>query len=253
MVRINGGLMSSSEETSRSSSRLGPNVRERARQRAEAIQTALRAQIVESNLPFGARLPEERELARQFDTSRATVRAALTALEREGLIERRQGSGTYVAFAPEADLNSFELRVPSVSPIDVMEARRVLEPGLAELVVRRITAEDLDRMAACLKAMENARDQTAFKMAGYSFHLEIARASRNPLIVVMYELLIAARAKARWATLLPLNDTTELKTEQIDNLWAIHRALRDGDIEEASRRSYQSLSAMIQAIVEVPV
>lgn len=231
----------------------GPNVRERARQRTEAIQTALRKQIVESNLTTGARLPEERELARQFDASRATVRAALTALEREGLIERRQGSGTYVAFAPETDTNSFQLRVPAVSPIDIMEARRVLEPGLAELVVRRITSEDLDRMAACLRAQENARDQTEFKMAGYNFHLEVARATRNPLIVVMYELLIAARAKARWATLLPLNDTTELKTEQTENLWAIHHALRDGDIEEASRRSYESLSAMIQAIVEVPV
>jgi len=245
--------MSSPGDTSHAPARSGPNVRERSRQRADAIQTALRKQIVDSNLAFGARLPEERELARQFDTSRATVRAALTALEREGLIERRQGSGTYVAFAPEADLSSFEIKVPSVSPIDVMEARRVLEPGLAELVVRRITKDDLDRMAACLRAQENARDQTEFKMAGYNFHLEVARATRNPLIVVMYELLIAARAKARWATLLPLNDTTELKTEQTENLWAIHRALRDGDIEEASKRSYQSLSAMIQAIVEVPV
>lgn len=244
--------MSSPEKTS-SVPKTAPNIRERARQRAEAIQAALRKQIVESKLVTGTRLPEERELARQFDASRATVRAALTALEREGLIERRQGSGTYVAFAPEGDSISFKFKVPAVSPIDIMEARRVLEPGLAELVVRRITREDLDRMAACLKEMENARDQTEFKMAGYKFHLEIARATRNPLIIVMYELLIAARAKARWATLLPLNDTTELKTEQIDNLWAIHRALRDGDIEEASRRSYQSLSAMIRAIVEVPV
>ena len=243
--------MASSGDTS--PVRAAPNVRERARQRMDAIQAMLRKQIVENNLATGARLPEERELARQFDTSRATVRAALTALEREGLIERRQGSGTYVAFAPETDTSSFQIRVPAVSPIDIMEARRVLEPGLAELVVRRITSEDLDRMAACLRAQENARDQTEFKMAGYNFHLEVARATRNPLIVVMYELLIAARAKARWATLLPLNDTTELKTEQTENLWAIHRALRDGNIEEASTRSYQSLSAMIQAIVEVPV
>lgn len=230
-----------------------PNVRQRARQKVDAMQEALRKKIVDGNLANGTRLPEERELARQFDTSRATVRAALTALEREGLIERRQGSGTYVAFAPEISLDSFDLRVPAVSPIDIMEARRVIEPGLAELVVRRITDEDFERMSACLKQMETAQNQTEFKMAGYKFHLEIARATRNPLIVVMYELLIAARAKARWATLLPLNDTTELKTEQVENLWEIYRALRGGDIKAASTRSYQSLSAMIRTIVEVPV
>jgi GntR family transcriptional regulator len=135
--------------------------RARPRLRSVSVQDELRQRIDQGRLPAGARLPSEPDLATELGVSRATLREALRALEDEGLLRRRQGSGTYVADRPRMT-NSLDANFgvtdairaagmqPGVAdarhwtePASVGEAGRLeLEPGQDVLVVERVrTAE----------------------------------------------------------------------------------------------------------------
>ena len=223
-----------------------PDSRGRAALKSDEIERFFERAILTGEIAAGDRLPAERDLSARYGASRGTVRTALTRLKRKGLIERRLGSGSYVREISGGE-NTGEVRAVAVSPLDVLEVRRVVEPGFAELVVARATEDDFARMRARLVEMQNARDQVAFKMAGYNFHLEAARATRNPLLISIYEMTIAARARAGWARLIPLNDTEERRAKQVAHLWKIYEALRDRSQDGAARLYHQSLTEMIQA------
>lgn len=228
------------------------NTRERSRSLCLLIERHLKNAIRDQSLIEGDRLPTERELTKQFGASRRTVRAALAKLERDLLIERRSGSGTYVSSMSKVLVKSPVFETPAVSPLDVMEARRAMEPGFADLFVARATEEDLSHLLDLLREAESAKDAVSYKIASYNFHHAIARATRNPLLNAMHEMLVAARAKASWATLLPLNDTVELRRKQAGDLRGIYEALRDRDAKRASQISYRSLSDLIHTILTLP-
>jgi GntR family transcriptional regulator len=135
--------------------------RARPRLRSISVQDELRQRIDQGRFPAGSRLPSEPELAAELGVSRATLREALRALEDEGLLRRRQGSGTYVAERPRManslDVNfgvTEAIRASGmragiaharhwVEPASAGEAARLeLEPGQDVLVVERVrTAE----------------------------------------------------------------------------------------------------------------
>jgi GntR family transcriptional regulator len=136
--------------------------RARPRLRSASVSDELRQRIDQGGLPAGSRLPSEPDLAAELQVSRATLREALRALEEEGLLRRRQGSGTYVAERPRManslDVNfgvTEAIRAAGmragiangrhwVEPASAAEAARLeLEPGQDVLVVERVrTAED---------------------------------------------------------------------------------------------------------------
>jgi GntR family transcriptional regulator len=133
----------------------------RPRLRSVSVQDELRQRIDQGRLPAGSRLPSEPDLAVELQVSRATLREALRALEEEGLLRRRQGSGTYVADRPRManslDVNfgvTEAIRAAGMragitqgrhwtEPASAAEAARLeLEPGQDVLVVERVrTAE----------------------------------------------------------------------------------------------------------------
>jgi GntR family transcriptional regulator len=136
--------------------------RARPRLLSVTVQDELRQRIDQGRLPAGSRLPSEPDLAAELQVSRATLREALRALEEEGLLRRRQGSGTYVADRPRManslDVNfgvTEAIRAAGmragiangrhwVEPSSAAEAARLeLEPGQDVLVVERVrTAGD---------------------------------------------------------------------------------------------------------------
>jgi GntR family transcriptional regulator len=136
--------------------------RARPRLLSVSVQDELRQRIDQGRLPAGSRLPSEPDLAAELQVSRATLREALRALDEEGLLRRRQGSGTYVADRPRManslDVNfgvTEAIRAAGmragiangrhwVEPASAAEAARLeLEPGQDVLVVERVrTAED---------------------------------------------------------------------------------------------------------------
>jgi DNA-binding FadR family transcriptional regulator len=193
-----------------------------ARQLGDAISAGAYAE--------GERLPAERRLAVHFGTSRSTVRDALRNLESAGLIERRQGSGTFVRWRERREQ---ALVAEITSPLKLMEAREAIEPHLAHLAVAHATARSLAELEASLQAAEGVgADREAFSDADERFHLALAEATDNPLMVWIYRQINTVRGQKQWATM----REKVLNRRNIEIYNRQHRAIfdairtRDGDL-----------------------
>ena len=135
----------------------------------------------------GQRLPSERELADQYGVSRPTVREAMIALDIQGLVESRHGSGIYVRESARNDESETEL---DIGAFELTEARRLFEGESAALAAATITDEELRDLE---KLLQDINDENSRKIPGEradrSFHVAIARATRNSAIVRVIEQL----------------------------------------------------------------
>src|SRR5687767_4543675 len=126
----------------------------------------------------GAKLPNERELAQQLNTSRTAVRSALSMRERQGLVRRRVGSGTFLT---EDARDVFE-RMDQTEQVDhesvpsfaeIVEGRLLFEPMMMHLVVRRVEAHEIAEMRRILVAVLGAPTCEDFKESIYALHRQI--------------------------------------------------------------------------------
>jgi DNA-binding FadR family transcriptional regulator len=216
------------------------------------IYRKLRDAIETGRFEPGDRLPPERDLALRLGSSRNLVRRAVQRLERERRVIRHVGRGTFVAPADGRPEGSPPALSSNVSPLDVLEARMAIEPGFADLIVARASEDDFSRMESRLKAMADAPTQQEFREAGYAFHLELARTTRNPLLVRIFELIIEARAAAGWGRLRALNDTPEARAAQTAANREVLTALRDRDSELARRLIRVHLGRMVASVAFRP-
>lgn len=147
----------------------------------------LKEQIVKGQWPAGTKLPSEHELSKQLNVSRVSVRAALQMMVALGLLETRQGEGTFVRqLSGDLYLNAlFPLLALSKTNIfDVLEYRRVMDPGAVVLATERARAEDLAELERIYHHMEESReDYKAFAHADLEFHLTITKATKNPIFI----------------------------------------------------------------------
>src|ERR1700761_390508 len=111
----------------------------------QQIARRIAASIEDGRYAPGDRLPSERELADDFGVSRPTIRDAMIALEFQGLVEARQGSGVYVRAAPQIAEDAAERDVVA---LEVVEARRLFEGEACALAAAIITDEQVARLDA---------------------------------------------------------------------------------------------------------
>lgn len=216
------------------------------------IYEELRSSITTGTLPVGTKLPTERALASRHGIGRKKVRRALDRLRDDGLIERRVGSGSFIRGDARQRLPSWSAEPPSICPLDAIEARRVIEVGVVELFVARATDEDFARITSRLTELSTTYDPSAFRALMFAVNLEIIRATRNPLLVAMYEMLIAARAKAGWDRLGYLVRESEQRATFLALMHEYLGLLRNGDARRAAHLRYQSLTDMIRVILSFP-
>jgi len=148
------------------------------------VTAKLKERIASGEFAIGARLPPERELATFYEVSRPTIRETMIALETEGLVSVRPGSGVYVismrsrlSRAVEKDVDLFEL----------IQARCIMESEACVLAATRISSEQLQRLKYAVEDMRacHARDDIiGFKYAERHFHLGIAEASGNAAVSI---------------------------------------------------------------------
>jgi DNA-binding FadR family transcriptional regulator len=163
-----------------------------------AISGHLRRAIEAGTYGDGDQLPAERELAATFGAARSTVRRALDQLERAGMVSRRLGSGTYVTArgAPENDTGDV---ADLISPLQLIEARLAVEPFTTRLAVLNATRRDLEEIEAAFARAEGCgNDKDEFSRWDAAFHLAIAKASRNPLLLMVYREINKVRLHAQW-------------------------------------------------------
>ncbi|REE67989.1 GntR family transcriptional regulator [Paenibacillus taihuensis] len=161
----------------------------------EWVSRELGDRIAAGDLKPGDKLPSVVDLAAQYNVGRSTIREALSALKARGLLDIRQGGGTFVLAPPEPQEESTAAvredwldRADSL--LQLLEVRKVLETGCASLAAKHRSADDLAAMEATLAQMEQRLDDEAFgEQADVQLHEQIARASRNPMLVELMKSL----------------------------------------------------------------
>lgn len=153
--------------------------------RYQVVAERIRHFVQEQGLAPGSRLPSERDLAATLSVSRGSVREALLALELEGALEVRQGSGIYLRNLPRPCAVA-----GSTGLFELLSARRVIEPELAAVAARVAPDSHVARLlelTAELTRLHAARAPSA--AADREFHLEIARAAGNNALIGVFDFL----------------------------------------------------------------
>jgi len=154
----------------------------------------LRSQIADGDWPIGSRIPAEPALTEMLGVGRNTVREAVQSLVHAGLLERRQGSGTYVIASSELGV-TMSREIADARQRDVLEVRRSLEVEAARLAARRRTPADVVELQNHCTARADAYragDIDAMVATDLALHSTIARTARNPVLLSLYENLVGA-------------------------------------------------------------
>jgi DNA-binding FadR family transcriptional regulator len=207
----------------------------------EQVIATLRDEIGAGRWPVGSRIPTEPELADLTGTGRNTVREAVQALVHAGLLERRQGSGTYVVADSELAV-AVGRRIADARHRDVLEVRRTLEVGAARLAAGRRTARDAQRLQRLLDARSEARragDLDATASADVELHRAIAQASRNPVLAELYDHLLDAIAEN-----VRVNVATPLEASDDDHADLV-AAIVDGDPQRAAAEAARFIDELL--------
>jgi DNA-binding FadR family transcriptional regulator len=207
----------------------------------EQVIEQLRGQITSGTWAVGARIPTESELSALTATSRNTVREAVQSLVHAGLLERRQGSGTYVLASSEL-AGAVSRRVASARHLDVLEVRRTLEVGAARLAAVRRTSADVALLRSLLADRTVARhggDVDAIVAKDVELHRAIARASHNPVLADLYENLVGAlQENVR-------RNVVELPPHEDEDHAGLVQAIIDRNAEKAAEEAALFLDALL--------
>jgi GntR family transcriptional repressor for pyruvate dehydrogenase complex len=162
-------------------------------------------QIKAGTYPPRSALPPERALAEQFGVSRGSLREALRVLEHAGVLDVRIGSGTYVTDRSLENATMVRARAEIVgdySPLDLLAARRALEPVCAELAATYRSGNDLERLRNRLAEQEKLTLEGGDPSTpDREFHVAVARASRNGVLIALSEQMLDLLRQSSWADL----------------------------------------------------
>ncbi|MFF9870275.1 MULTISPECIES: FadR/GntR family transcriptional regulator [unclassified Streptomyces] len=155
---------------------------------SDQVIAELRNQITSGEWPVGSRIPTEPELVEQLGVARNTIREAVRALAHNGLLDIRQGSGTYVVATSEL-AGVMHRRFSGADPRHIAELRATLESSAARLAAERRTDRDMKQLDALLARREEAweaGDAERFVTADSAFHLAVVAASHNDVMAELY-------------------------------------------------------------------
>jgi DNA-binding FadR family transcriptional regulator len=196
------------------------------------IADRLVARIRRGEFAVGARLPAERDLAREYRISRASVREALIALEVEGFVEVRVGAGVFVRRDRRRDARAEIVR--DAGPFEVIQARRAIEPECAALAARHAAPRHVRKLKAVLVAMRREARSGHVPLRGDRvFHEQIGAACGNGTLAQLVTNLWDKRTAAIARRFDQHFDTPEIGSATIGEHEAIVDAIEQGDAAAA--------------------
>jgi GntR family transcriptional repressor for pyruvate dehydrogenase complex len=171
----------------------------------EQIVQQIEESITSGELKEGDQLPAERELAQQFGVSRTAVREAVKTLREKGLVEAYPGRGTFItngtARSIQQTLDRMIRSGQAEGTAHLTEVREILEPEIAALAAQRVDEEMLSAMREAIAVMDAARkDSEAFIEGDLDFHLALAEAAANPLILSLIDSIVGLLREQRTRT-----------------------------------------------------
>lgn len=161
----------------------------------EQIVEQVEESILKGRLKPGERLPAERDLAQDFGVSRTAVREAIKTLREKGLVEAYSGRGTFVTSGTsQAFRQSLDLMIrinPQEGLLHLAELRQMLEPEIAARAATRIDEQLLATMQEAVDQMDSyVQDPEGYVEADLDFHLAMAEAVGNPLILSLLDSIV---------------------------------------------------------------
>jgi DNA-binding FadR family transcriptional regulator len=155
----------------------------------DTVVERLREEIRSGNFPVGSKIPTEARLVEALGVSRPSVREGVRSLVQLGLLEARQGDGTYVVAEDEMTV-ALQNTLDASDEAEVLAVRRALDVLAAREAAQRRSPDDLEALRAALDgraAAVAANDVAAFIDHDVAFHIGIARASKNTLLAGLYQ------------------------------------------------------------------
>ena len=212
------------------------------KRRSQEVAAHLKELIRDEKLKPGEKLPNEMELCELFSVSRPTIREAEKTLMSQGIIEIRRGKGTYVAQMPgiaEDPLGLDFIMSPTLR-LALIQARLIIEPGVARLAAQTADDQDIGKIAACVKDMEEIVFQRKVGInVELNFHRSIAEATRNPVIIRLVPVIMDSIVK----TYRDAPRTSEDHRHAYEEHLAIYEAIAARDPE----KSFEAMHAHLDA------
>lgn len=216
--------------------------------------TKIKDLIIAGEFAPGARLPKEQELADRLGLSRNSLREAVRALSLIGVLEARQGDGTYVtSLEPDQLLAGTSFVSDLITGPTLRElyaVRRILEPAATALATPRLTEHELQALDESLHRMDTAETTQAFIDADVDFHRVIVNACGNATLASLIQNLSGSTLRARIWRAIHERDAVE-STRRLHH--DIYRALRQRDAELAAAADLVHLAEgerWLQSVVE---
>src|SRR5260370_15634147 len=207
----------------------------------EQIVQQVEDSILKGQLKPGDQLPAERDLAQRFGVSRNAVREAVKTLREKGLVEAYSGRGTFVTNGTsQAIRQSLDLMIrinQQEGSANLAELRLVLEPEIAGLAAPRIEEQLLSTMREAVAVMDrNLHDPDAYVEADLDFHLALAEAVGNPLILSLLDSIVGLLREQRTRIFAVHGGPERGQFHHKQILQAIER--RDRDAAREARRAH---------------
>lgn len=202
---------------------------------SEEVISQLREMIHRGELHPGDRLPPERDLAKLLGVSRPTLRAGIHSLAAVGILQSRQGAGTFVVKSdgpPSLDSSSLRLMASlhGFTSAEMFEARQALEMSIASLAAERATSEQMTTLAEELTGMyASLDDPEQYLIHDMHFHQIVAAASGNRILTALMNMVAAILFDARRKT---VHRSRDLK-ESAEMHRRIYRTIRERNPEAA--------------------
>jgi len=206
----------------------------------EEIIEQLKRLILDGRVKVGEKLPSTKELSERFGVGRSTMREALSALKAMGLIEIRQGGGCTVISSSVMEVEMPELsslRMNRSTVLELIEARKTLEVSNAALAAEKATAEDKQRLQAIVAEMERSiGDDQAGERTDLEFHLMLAQATHNSVLVRLFESIAEQMERAIQQTRrVELYANRSVSEQLYQEHLSISEAVRQGKPDQSSQ------------------
>lgn len=224
---------------------------------ADAVLGQIEGMILEGSLKPGQKLPTERELAKQFEVSRPSVREALQKLAARGLLVSRQGGGTYVSVEIGEAFADSVMDLFGSHPefhYDLLEFRHALEGISAYYAALRSTEADkriLQKRFDELVATYPEMDPELEAEADAAFHLTISEAAHNVVLLHSMRGLFSMLERSIVDNLSSLFERPGARDQLYNQHKALLDAILDGDAELAQQRSHEHLVFVEDSLLEM--
>lgn len=222
---------------------------ERKENLSEQVYRQLFQMILKGDYKVGDRLPGENELKERFQCSRNTIRGAIKRLDVLGIVETKQGGGTYLKnIGTNAYLNAFipSMLIGADDLMNLMMFRRGIEIVAARLAAMKATEEDIHKMQAYFDYVDGKEISTDdYAYATSSFHYQIAEASKNDILKSMLEII-------NWIITSKMADFQAFRKDNAESLYyhrMVFMCIKNHEPDEAAYMMDRHMEMLIQRVV----